>query len=281
MIAIRSLTSDDLEFAFHLKEQAGWNQTRADWRRFLRLQADGCFLAEWDGQPAGTVVACVFGSVAWIAMMLVEASLRGRGLGRALMERALAYAAEQGAASVRLDATPLGQPLYERLGFRPDFTLTRYAGALGAEPAAKTPQAEREDYPVAITAEEAAPLDLEVVGADRRKLLTALWEEQPGWGVLGDGRVRGYYTVRPGSNAVQIGPCIADAASGPLLLQDAFRRFEGRTVFIDVPEMNELGGRVAQGAGLSPQRRLLRMTRGASALERVERLWASSGPELG
>jgi GNAT superfamily N-acetyltransferase len=276
MIAIRRLTSDDLDFAFFLKEQAGWNQTRGDWRRFLRLQPDGCFLAEWDGRPAGTVVTCVFDSVAWIAMMLVDASLRGRGLGRALMEQALAFAEEQGAESVRLDATPLGQPLYERLGFTPDFWLTRYGGKAEEEP-----HVEREGYPVAITANDAASLDLEVIGADRRKLLAALWEEQPGWGVFGDGRLRGYCTGRPGSVAVQIGPCIADAAVGPFLLQDAFRRFSGQNAFIDIPEKNEPANRAAQAVGLSPRRRLLRMTRGAPALEQIERLWASSGPELG
>ena len=51
-----------------------------DWRRFLALQPDGCFVAECDGRPAGTTVACIFGQVGWIAMVLVDASFRGRGI---------------------------------------------------------------------------------------------------------------------------------------------------------------------------------------------------------
>src|SRR5687768_13335318 len=203
MLVLRRLTLDDLDFAFALKEQAGWNQTRADWRRFLRLRPDGCFLAQWNGQPVGTVVACLFGSVAWIAMMLVESSLRGRGIGRALMEQALAFAEEQGAASVRLDATPLGQPLYERLGFTPDYWLTRYGG----EPTVVGPT--RADLSL-VSVDDAAILDQTATGIDRRRLLAALWEEQPGRGLAHDGKTLGFYASRPGSHAVQIGPCLAD-----------------------------------------------------------------------
>jgi hypothetical protein len=36
-----------------------------------------------------------------------------------------------------------------------------------------------------------------------------------------------------------------------------------------------------RGWGLTPQRELVRMCRGESVLERVDCLWASSGPEKG
>jgi GNAT superfamily N-acetyltransferase len=274
MIAIRPFTADDVEFGFLLKEQAGWNQTRGDWRRFLRLQGDGCFVAEWEGRPAGTVVVCVFGPVAWIAMMLVETSLRGRGLGRALMERALAFADEQQAESVRLDATPLGQPLYEKLGFTADYALTRYGGAplLRDESVAELP---------IVTVEEIAALDRRVTGTDRRRLLEALWDEQPGRGVIRNGAALGYCAARPGSKAVHIGPCIADASAGPQLLNDAFRRYAGQPVFLDIPDAHRPANLAAATAGLSPQRQLLRMTRGPRLEEQLESLWASSGPEKG
>jgi GNAT superfamily N-acetyltransferase len=177
MIVLRRLTSADLDFAFALKEQAGWNQTRADWRRFLSLQPDGCFLAEWEGRSAGTVAAFLFDSVAWIAMMLVEASLRGRGLGRALMDQALDYACQHGAVTVRLDSTPLGQPLYEKLGFMPDYGLTRYGGipSHNALHSSELPQ---------LTVDDAAVWDHLATGANRRRLLNLLWKEQPGCCVL-------------------------------------------------------------------------------------------------
>src|SRR5439155_19059347 len=53
---------------------------------------------------------------------------RGRGIGKALVHHALDFLDRQGVQSVRLDATPLGQPLYEKLGFMPEYTLKRFEG---------------------------------------------------------------------------------------------------------------------------------------------------------
>jgi hypothetical protein len=54
MIRLRPLTAADLPLGLRLCGAAGWNQTEADWRRFLDLQPDGCFVAELDGTAVGT-----------------------------------------------------------------------------------------------------------------------------------------------------------------------------------------------------------------------------------
>jgi hypothetical protein len=59
------------------------------------------------------------------------------------------------------------------------------------------------------------------------------------------------------------------------------RRFAGERVFIDVPLTNAPAVQAVEGMGLKVQRQLLRMTRGVVVAERVDRLWASSGPEKG
>ena len=51
MIRVRPLAAADLPLGLRLSQAAGWNQTEADWRRFLDLQPDGCFVAELDGTP--------------------------------------------------------------------------------------------------------------------------------------------------------------------------------------------------------------------------------------
>src|SRR5437870_5411367 len=135
MFHIRPMTVADLPVGMRLKQQAGWNQTEADWRRFLALEPDGCFVAERDGAPVGTTTTCTFGPVAWIAMVLVDPAVRGQGIGKALMRHALAYLDRCGVRSIRLDATPMGQPLYEQLGFQVEYPLARYEGMLpAAEP---------------------------------------------------------------------------------------------------------------------------------------------------
>ena len=75
MIRVRGMTVDDVPLGMRLKGQAGWNQIEADWRRFLALEPDGCFVAELDGKPVATTTTCVFDSVAWIAMVLVDGKI--------------------------------------------------------------------------------------------------------------------------------------------------------------------------------------------------------------
>src|SRR5262245_43463016 len=98
------MTPADVPLGMELKRLAGWNQTEADWRRLLDLEPDGCFVAELDGTASATLATCVFGAVAWIAMVLVHPRGRGRGLAKALLAHALNYLERRAVSSVRLDA---------------------------------------------------------------------------------------------------------------------------------------------------------------------------------
>jgi ribosomal protein S18 acetylase RimI-like enzyme len=279
MNRIRPMTVADVPLGMRLKAQAGWNQTEADWQRFLYLQPNGCFVAELDGVAVGTTTTCGFGRVWWIAMVLVDEAVRGRGVGTALMRHALAFLDEQGATSVRLDATPLGQPLYESLGFVPEHLLARYEGTLpqadglpcDAEPVRKDELG------------EVIQLDIGTLVADRSKFLIRLYEEAPESFrlVRAHGLVAGFLASRPGANALQIGPCLGTFRAGELLLVDFFRRHAGQRVFIDVPTENQRAVAFVEGMGLTVQRHLLRMCRGLLVREPIQALWASSGPELG
>jgi len=281
---IRLMTADDLPAAMRLACEAGWNQIEADWRRFLAMQPDGCFVAEHQGGCVGTVVACMFDQVAWIAMLLVDIAQRGQGFGQALIEHALAFLDEQRIATVRLDATPLGQPLYEKLGFRPQFELARYAGVLPAAVddalgekrlAART--AQRPDI------ERIVNLDRGITGTDRRQFLVRLFDEKPDplRVVESLGEIAGYMTVRCGRCASQLGPCLGSADACPALLADAATTLAGQTVFVDVPMSNSPAVEFTQSVGLKVQRTFVRMCRGRAVQEDIARLWASSGPELG
>jgi len=278
------MTGGDVPLGMRLKGQAGWNQTEADWRRFLALQPDGCFVAELRGEPVGTVTTCLFGGeeaplVGWIGMALVDESARDRGVGTELTGRALEYLDRRGAVSIRLDATPMGQSIYEKLGFVADYEIARFEGVL--------PETDASDGTVAIDENNVdliARLDRLATGTDRHKLLERLWRERPGDARVfeRDNEMLGYTMARAGEWATQIGPCVALAPeAGAALLDNAHRRYVGHAVFIDVPLDNAPAVEWATGAGLKSQRRLLRMTRGKKTTERVGRVWASSGPEKG
>lgn len=279
MIRIRPFTTEDVPLGMWLKQRAGWNQREADWRRFLDLEPTGCFLAEWAGQPAGTATACIFGAVAWIAMLLVDPAARGRGIGTALMKHALDFVDRAGIASVRLDATPLGRPIYEKLGFVAQFPLIRFDGTF---PPLGKPVAGIEVVPTECFA-DVVRWDQEATGTDRRKLLERLFKENPDAirMVRADGRLAGFLTARPGSHAMQIGPCLALAAAGEALMADTAYRYAGQRALMDIPTANQPAMAFAEQLGFIPTRELLRMCRGQPVLERADALWASSGPEKG
>jgi predicted N-acetyltransferase YhbS len=278
MIDLRLMTAADIPAAMRLCGQAGWNQTAADWQRFRHFEPEGCFVAERDGSVVGTTTTTIFGKVAWLAMVLVEESLRGHGIGTALVRRALEFLDRQSVATVRLDATALGRPLYQRLGFALQFELARYAGIIkeAASGAAVAPVVREHLGLLAL-------LDEAVTHTDRRRLLQRLFEEHPtrARSIWNGGQPEGYLLSRPGTHAEQLGPCIASPAAGPLLFTDACRRYRRQKVFVDIPVANESAARLAKSHGLSIQRSLTRMCRGMDRIENLQWLWASSGPEKG
>jgi GNAT superfamily N-acetyltransferase len=280
-VQIRRMTTVDVPLGMRLKEQSGWNQLEMDWHRLLDLEPEGCFVAERCGIPVGTTCTCIFDSVAWIAMVLVDASQRNRGIGRLLMMHALDYLDRQGVHTVRLDATPMGQPLYEKLGFVAEYRLARYEGVL--PPGNASPGVEAIDAECAEHMGRLLECDRILTGTNRSKFLGRLVHEWPDVVrvVQRDGQLEGYLTVRPGARALQIGPCLASAVAGPLLFLDAAERFSGRPVYIDIPTANIAARAMAETMGLSVQRHLLRMVAGEPIQESIDHLWASSGPEKG
>ncbi|MGE3807745.1 MAG: GNAT family N-acetyltransferase [Gemmataceae bacterium] len=278
MLHLRTFSGADFPTLWHLKQQAGWNQTHADLERFRALEPTGCFLAELESTPVGSAIAFTFDTVGWIAMVLVDPAARGQGIGTSLMQHALHFLDGRGVRSVRLDATPLGQPIYEKLGFQPQFKLQRFAG-LPSLPGSSTPEGVDALHPEWFP--ELCSYDRAITRTQRTSLLTHLLAEGATLVLRQAGLLAGYVMSRPGANAAQIGPCLAEPAAGTRLLEAALARHAGQPVYVDVPVANEPALRCVTAAGLTPQRDLLRMCRGEPISEDVTRLWASSGPEKG
>jgi len=87
--------------------------------------------------------------------------------------------------------------------------------------------------------------------------------------------------MRPGANAVQVGPCTATANAGPALLSDALGRCTGKAVYVDMPTGNVNAVGIAESSGLKIQRRFMRMCRGERIEDNPQNIWAGSGPEKG
>ena len=279
--AIRTMIETDLASALMLSTSVGWNQTAADWQRMLMLEPDGCFVAEEQGEIVGTTLCCLFGSIAWLAMVIVREDRRGTGLGRELIRVGLDYAQQKGAKTVRLDATPLGEAVYRKLGFIPQFELKRVGGIVGntilpASPAHRILSATAEQY------EEIIRIDREATTTQRRKLLSQLFSEwSPLTAVSSDGKVQAFLAYRKGRLATQFGPMSGTASAAVDLLGHALTTSPGQSIIADIPEHCESLLQLARDFGLQEQRRLLRMYYGEKVTESDLRFHLSYGGEFG
>ncbi len=276
---IRLLTVADVPFALGLCAQNRWNQLAGDWQRQLDLEPTGCFVAEVAGQCVGTACYCAFGAVAWINLVLVDRAQRRRGIGTALLRHVVQALDERGVASIRLDATPLGQAVYAGLGFTGEFTLVRFSGVLAA-----AGQAVDGVEPLrAADLADVVRMDEAVTGTRREKLVRHLFQTEPARmrKFAPAARLEGFCLARPGANAWQIGPVQGSPQAGRRLLLDAAHQFAGQRVYLDVPIDNRDAVAVAESLGLTEERRFLRMRRGPRIPEKVELFWAAFGPEKG
>ncbi|MBL9134594.1 MAG: GNAT family N-acetyltransferase [Verrucomicrobiales bacterium] len=272
-LRIRQMAAHDLDFADDLRAAVGWNQTREDWLRFLAAAPEGCFLAEADGVPVGTATTIRYGvDLAWIGMVLVRPEWRRRGVGGALLDRCLESLRAAGVRWIRLDATPLGRPVYARLGFRAEFDLTRWEAAKGLVSAT----IDTGNLPPGWRRWEAgdgarvAALDQQAFGASRPDFLENLGlVSSAGWVVTRPGGApEAYGLMRPGARAWYLGPVVAsDPRVGLQLVQALLSGSRNAAVFWDLPDFQAEAAQWAESQGFRRQRTLTRMVmdpRGAS-----------------
>ena len=123
-IHFRPMTLGDIDEGLALCRASRWNQIARDWRQFLDLDPAGAVLACRGTRVVGSVASVRYPpDLAWVAMVLVAPDERGKGIGRALLQKGLALLED--VPVVGLDATPAGRPLYLTLGFTDAFELRR------------------------------------------------------------------------------------------------------------------------------------------------------------
>lgn len=248
MAQLRLATKADLADLMRLSTAVGWNQVEADWLRLLELEPEGCFGIEDDGRVAASATVITYGrELAWIGMVLTLPDCRGRGFATRLMERCLDYCDGRQVRTVKLDATDLGRPVYEKFGFVEEAAVERWKGTLAG--------AQRREF------EHDYELDRMAFGADRRALVERL-------GFSRAGRVASY-----------AGPVVArtvEEARARIMYGGAV----GAT-FWDLPVVNAAAVALAGELGFVAVRRLWRMRRGPAIEERPDLVYALGGFEYG
>jgi ribosomal protein S18 acetylase RimI-like enzyme len=237
---IRLLTDADLENADGiLKSAFRQGESRiTELQLYRKVQPDGWFLALQEGKPAGMVGATNYKTLAYVGMMAVHQEYQRQGIGLALMQHILAWLANRSVPLVLLDASDEGRPLYEKLGFNTcDSTyVMRRCDIL--PPNQLSPHAQ------IVTVQDPDVLfgyDRHVFGADRSRLLRALFNAFPGRVFLvrdERGLMAGYLFAQES----RIGPWVAESPKyADILLQAALSLPYQGAVSLVVPEVNRDG----------------------------------------
>jgi GNAT superfamily N-acetyltransferase len=277
---IRLLTVDDLADAFRLSTIVGWNQRLDDWRILLRIAPGAAFAADIDGRIAATAIAIDYGRFWWIAMMLVDPSYRRRGLGRRLLETAVAAVPTD--LPIRLDATALGRPLYLQYDFEDECTISRHVRS-GPAFASLSSQALRRGKR-AIGASEALNSAVDVrpmrssdlaaiseqdktsFGGDRAAVLEWALHDAPHFAhvVYTSDAPAHYCFGRRGRLFDQIGPVVAgDERIAQVLAGAALASAADRPVVVDAFDQHSAFSAWLRNRGFAVQRPLIRMRRRA------------------
>lgn len=279
-IVLRAMTHDDIEGGLRLCRASGWNQLARDWQHFLTVNADGARVLEKRGQVVGTVASLRYGPFGWLAMVLVDPSERGRGLGTRLLSAGLELLADL--PSTRLDATPAGEGLYRARGFTHEGRLLRMARIPARDQACAHCASARPmdllDLPAV------AEWDRAAFGGDRRVLLQWLYEGAPeyAWVIEAAGRVTGYLFGRAGFAHHHLGPVVAeDARTALQVLSTCLAAHAGRSFFVDANDQAPEWIAGLQAMGFVEQRPFMRMALGLDRFGAPQHQFASAGPELG
>jgi len=273
----------DIPAGLDLCRLSRWNQIEEDWRFLLDSPDGGGWVAERGTGIRGTVGFLRYSPCySWLSMMIVHPDDRRTGVGARLMETAIDALASEGC--VRLDATPLGVPLYRRFGFSGEFELVRASITVvpddfGPDPEYVSPMRDC-DLTSAFTR------DHEVFGADRSALLASFYNRAPdlAWTAKRGDALLGYCFGRPGYLYRQLGPVVAEDASvaRDLVVRCLRGQPAGTAVAVDVPRLKPEWITWLQSVGFATERPFLRMRRGENESSgHAEHQFAIAGPEFG
>src|SRR5437660_1913498 len=193
---VRRLDEHDIGAPLALTKLDTWGYTRAAFVRLLTLSPQGCLVAEANGRVVGVLTTTTYDGLAFLGAVIVSPELRGKGVGKQMMEAALDHLRSTGVRTVRLNAYLNAIPFYERLGFHREYEVVRWTGSTTAGRARGVRPVRLDDLG------GLARFDPPYFCANRRPLLDLLAEEVPSTFLVAESRgsIRGFLAGTPGGH---------------------------------------------------------------------------------
>ncbi|MDR5741218.1 MULTISPECIES: GNAT family N-acetyltransferase [unclassified Caballeronia] len=233
----RPFTADDIPAAHALSVEVKWPHRADDWRFVLDL-GEG-FVAQEGERVVGTALCWKHGDDGGsLGMVIVAPDSQGKGIGRKLMELLLDALGNR---ITVLHATPAGEPLYTKLGFRRIGAVHQHQSAdfsvpfIDLRPGERIRAIDAGDTPTLVALASRAS------GFDRSAVLPALLDAAQGVVIERDGHTLGFALIRDFGRGRAIGPVVSITADdehvrhAQALISHLLARNEDRFTRIDTP----------------------------------------------
>lgn len=279
---LRQMQLTDMGALMEIKNAEHWNQTEQDWKFLIENYPEYCQVAAIEDQVVGTVTSTNFNNqVGWIGMMLVRKPYRGLGISRKLMQTTIDRLSA--CESIKLDATPAGEKVYEKLGFQVECNVFRITSNL--ENRLSHDSSNGTINPIEKDAlDPLKSMDLQVFGSDRSALVDYLLQQETGnqWCIKEDEQLKGYLLSRFGTNYTQLGPIVAESEDvAKKLIEQGLSRINGPIV-IDIPVDKVRLIKWVESQGFQIQREFIRMyLKSNHYAGQPEKCFGIAGPEYG
>jgi len=196
-IIIRNATMEDVAGIAAISADVGWNQPEAEIREIVRRSGKYLLGAYHDGVLVGLAASCPFpeGGFANVNEVIVPSAWRGQGIATRLLNQLLPMVSSDYPV-LRLCATNMGRPIYEKLGFFTYATLC-FGELDKSEDAANEVDGIAPMSVMDLT--EACELDAANFGAHRTEIVRSLLEEAPSeaWTFRRNGKLDGFIVRSP------------------------------------------------------------------------------------
>lgn len=245
---LSEIDASKLPLLHELAMSVFWPHRGRDISLFIKL-GQGYIALDEIGRPLGSAMYFPLGDdFAMLGMMVVTPRLQGGGAGRRLLRRIMR---ECEGRELRITATRSSRSFYEAAGFEPVCEIIQQQGV--AKPI-KLP----EPLPGLILrpmtpADHPAVLELDRVayGADRTRIMEALFPISEGIVALRDGKVVGYAMKRPFGRGTVVGPIVApDDDTAMQMAAPLVKACEGKFTRVDSAEDNARFRAFLSAAGL-------------------------------
>ncbi len=277
-LTITQMTQAEVETAIYWAKIESWDPGIHDAECFYHTDPTGFYAAKLDEKILGTVSIVKYSkNFAFAGFYIVMPDFRGQGVGTALQQFVLSKSQNL---NLGIDGVVNMQSRYEQAGFKTAYSNTRYAGVFNGASSKNCVPIKKSDL------DRVAVFDSKFFPAKRLRFLEcwlyqkdahALTVQEPD-----SAAIKGYGVIRKCFRGHKIGPLFAeDAETAELLLSSLASTVPNEQVFLDVPEPNIAGVKLAKSHGMTPVFSTVRMYTKAAPKLPLEKIFGVTTFELG